>query len=353
MPQIDNDEVYDKETIAVFRVHHSVGDGVSMSVALGDVSDEADELHEAIEEQVRKRKMNHAKKTFLQKLNLFVKMCFFYVVGGVVALSLQFYRMATCANPFDRIMERSETPEGERSVTWKHISSVDDMKCVAKSIGKHVTINDVMVSCVTRAIARQLKQHHDKKVEDRGNFRSTLPDTVNVCIPVHLTGGVILPGQSIGNKVGAFVTKVPACCGTTDNGISPSRRRLLKVSAALKEGKRTPAPLIAYSLAKLFSDVTPKPMAQFALRHGNANSVAVISNVHGFPFRVHWNNRPVLFLSAFLPLPPGIPIGIVVQSYDGNMSFTVNADKRAVPDADCFAGWVMEEYERLRKEAGI
>lgn len=51
---------------------------------------------------------------------------------------------------------------------------------------------------------------------------------------------------------------------------------------------------------------------------------------------------------GFLPLPPGIPLGVVVQSYAGGMSLSITAEKWAVPNPDTFLLWVMEEYERLR-----
>jgi hypothetical protein len=56
-------------------------------------------------------------------------------------------------------------------------------------------------------------------------------------------------------------------------------------------------------------------------------------------------------VSAFLPLPSGIPICIVIQSYAGAMSFTVEADRRAVPDVEIFADWMMEEYNLLKRES--
>jgi hypothetical protein len=40
---------------------------------------------------------------------------------------------------------------------------------------------------------------------------------------------------------------------------------------------------------------------------------------------------------------------VVVQSYAGEMSLSVTAEKWAVPDPDSFLIWVMEEYERLRQ----
>ena len=102
-------------------------------------------------------------------------------------------------------------------------------------------------------------------------------------------------------------------------------------------------------LAKMSSDLAPDWFTKFVMRKFNAKSVAVVSNVKGWPFQVNWLGRKVGFLCAFLPLPPGIPIGIVLQSYDGSVSFSITADKRAVPDAEKFADWMLDEYENIKK----
>jgi len=65
------------------------------------------------------------------------------------------------------------------------------------------------------------------------------------------------------------------------------------------------------------------------------------------------NGRNVVSMAGFLPLPPGIPIGVVVQSYNGMVSLTVTANRKAVPDADKFLTWMLEEYQRMCKEANL
>ena len=56
-------------------------------------------------------------------------------------------------------------------------------------------------------------------------------------------------------------------------------------------------------------------------------------------------------ICAFLPLPTGIPIGIVVTSYTGRIIMSVDADANVVPDADQFLQWMVEEYETIKSEA--
>ena len=108
--------------------------------------------------------------------------------------------------------------------------------------------------------------------------------------------------------------------------------------------------MISLQLARMFTR-GPLRFCTYVLKKFSANSVAVVSNVKGFPIPVHWLGRRVQFLCAFLPLPPGIPIGVVISSYAGMVSFGLNADKRAVPNARKFSNWMLEEYEHIR--AGI
>ena len=76
-----------------------------------------------------------------------------------------------------------------------------------------------------------------------------------------------------------------------------------------------------------------------------------MSNVRGYDRKLHINGMEIQSAVGFLPLPPGIPVGLVVQSYAGTMSLTVTAEKWAVPDADQFLSWVLEEYRRLGEAA--
>mmetsp|Transcript_10472 Transcript_10472/g.14671 ORF Transcript_10472/g.14671 Transcript_10472/m.14671 type:complete len:642 (-) Transcript_10472:250-2175(-) len=366
---------HDTETVALFRIHHALADGVSMSVALGDVADESDELKAVVQSEISRRKSKMKAMSFREKIVWYIHLFLFYSFGSVKALVLQFWRSMIAMNPFDQFIDVTTVPPGSRSTAWRTISTVNEVKQVTKTLSKKSTLNDAFVMCVTAAIHRQLqelkseatpKQTEVGKINAHNMFH--IPSRINVCIPVHLTGGVLLPGQKLGNKIGAFVTSVPLPVREGKEGKGKDRRgdecgsgsanhtigkRLKQVSASLREGKSTPAPLIAWRCAKFFSDYAPDPIAKFAMRNGNAKSVAVISNIKGFPFEVHWNNRPVAFLSAFLPLPPGIPIGVCVQTYAGEVSFTIDADRRAVPDAEKFADWIMEEFNKMREAARL
>lgn len=44
-------------------------------------------------------------------------------------------------------------------------------------------------------------------------------------------------------------------------------------------------------------------------------------------------------------------MGVVVGSYNNEITLTVTAEEYAVPDADKFLGWVEDEYELLKCRA--
>jgi diacylglycerol O-acyltransferase len=150
----------------------------------------------------------------------------------------------------------------------------------------------------------------------------------------------------LGNKIGALVCRIPA-----EGGIS-SEDRLQQVHSRMSFLKQTPAAFLSFLVAKTFGTLgslgglTPW---LFSKAHGNAS--AVLSNVRGPDQCTHLGGRRVETTLGFMPLPPGIPLGVVVTSYAGNITLTVAAEPWAVPDADMFLSWVVEEYKSLLEQA--
>eukprot|EP00984_Skeletonema_dohrnii_P014945 scaffold6400_cov143-Skeletonema_dohrnii-CCMP3373.AAC.3 len=327
---------HNTETLALFRNHHCLCDGVSLSAAVADLSNESEELRDKILYNIETHKQRILRTSFIRRaLSFIVGSLTYYVFGSIVALTLQAWNMIVSSNPFEEFMKRGSC--AERSVSWKYLASVEDAKRVTKSIKKGAKLNDLFVACLTSAIERQYE------CLSRNNRDTT---SVNLIVTTHLRGGIILPGESIGNKIGAFAVTTPF---KTKAG--SSIKRLRTISKALQLMKRTPAPQISYLITSFISNYLPKRVAQYALVKANCHSVATISNVHGFPETIHWAGNPVEMICAFLPLPTGIPIGIVVTSYNGRIIMSVDADASVVPDADEFLQWMVDEYETIKSEA--
>lgn len=399
-----------------FRGHHALADGASIGAALADLFDEAPELRRRTAQAVaavRVRRRRHGKQR-----GLWYRWCRFwqrlvrFCLGSLQAMghqSLLFWHQWLDDNPWQQLEQQVAAQQQEqllaessvtqhhpahsqpnvRTLSYSEVAPIEQVKWVAETLSKRtgegsnvekektketgpkrrsssstITVNDVFVSCVTAALARQLSHHRTRLVETQSASSSSgtppeplaLQKHMHVAVPVHLKGGVILPGESVGNNLGAFVVRVPG--ETTDDEMlsrtDSSIARLRAVSQSLHSIKQTPAALLSHILAKSLSLATailPVSWISKMYSASNAGSLVVVSNNRGPPMPVHLAGRQIESIYGFVPLPPGIPVGVVVMSYAGNVNCTVSAEPWAVPDGDQFMVWVLEEYMELVKAA--
>lgn len=270
----------------------------------------------------------------------------FWFIGSIKALWYHGLLLLTSNSIYNN--DNTATTESSRSVSWCNAASVDEIKQIIKILSPGSTINDVFVSCVSAAILQQMKENNIIK----SNVKQVpLPHTMNVVIPVHLTGGIIPPGESMGNRIGAMVVRIPGENATNDAALD----RLSNVSKSIKTLKSTPSAFLSYYLAKFFSNISSSDnntITQKIIQYSNANAICVISNVRGPTFPLHIQNKQIHSLVGFLPLPAGVPIGVVIQSYNGMLSLSVTtSDKDIIPDPDRFLKLVLMEYGKLYMEA--
>ena len=329
------------ESLILFRSHHALADGASLVSAFLDLCDEADELQQAIQVGIRRR-VKKAKSLLEKVLKWWQRLLWLYF-GSIQSCLYQVkLHWGMPYNPFDMVLELSGAEPAEahrrRTVSWCDAAPLDQVQRVARAHGPATTINDVWVSCVSYAVAKQLEQHRQRLAL----HGKVLPifDHINIVVPVHLSGGVLLPNQSIGNFIGAFAAHIPG---------EMSGDRLTEIHQTLAWVKRSPAPLLGYVSARLTSGL-PLSVTKYLFRKASANACVTISNVRGSPKMLHIDGNTVQGMAGFVPLPPGIPVGVAIMSYAGTLSLTVTAEPWAVPDADQFLLWMLEEYQRLLRE---
>lgn len=334
------------ESVLFFRAHHSMGDGMSLGAVLSELCDEAMEFRNLISKEYYRRKDKLLKLKWWQKLMLFLQRLVWLTYGSLESVLYAIYlQLSMPNNPFDVVKRLSSNLVNQpssmpRTVSWCTAAPLDEVKQVAKAFGKRVTINDVWAACITHAVGKQL-EYHRKRLALVGK---DLPkySKVNVVIPVHMTGGVLLPKQSLGNNLGALCVQLP---------VKGDESGLQQIHKSLSWAKRTPTAFLVHLTAKLGS-ILPPSLTKAAFAKANANACVSITNVRQPPHKVHMGGNgqyTVENMAGFIPLPPGLPIGVVVQSYAGNLSLTLTAEPYAVPDPDQFLVWVLEEYQRLLK----
>jgi hypothetical protein len=373
-----------------------------MGAALLDLCDEAAAMKQQIVEFMKnRRRKNGGRKTWWQKL---MQQCLFAVqllAGSVVAILHQM-KLYMCifweeslswksTNPWQVLKQEAAVAatgaaaataatidangvvtaavQPTRTVSYTQAAPVAQAKWIAAVLGgDKATINDVFLSCVTVALAKQLAWHRERRnvlvpqsssnnKHDTDQGTDSLPRQrhMHIAVPVHLKGGVILPGESVSNQLGAFCVRLPGeDSDDNDGSFLGSAERLQAVHKELASVKRTPAAFLSHWTARALTQSThflPAAWLPFIFSKASAGAVAVVTNTRGSPDYVHMGGRRVESIYGFVPLPPGIPVGVVVSSYAGSMGLTVTAEPYAVPDADRFMSWVLEEYLSLLNRA--
>ncbi|GAX29380.1 hypothetical protein FisN_16Hh181 [Fistulifera solaris] len=247
------------ESLLFFRAHHALGDGASMTAAFLDVLDEAAEIQQEIIDFLRKlRKRGEKTKGFWQALAKKMKQILAFLFGSLRALVYQtslFWHMLWETDSWSQIRKLTRTEEqAQRTVSWSKAAPLEQVKWVAQQLsveGKKITVNDIFCACVSVAIGKQVSEHRSKiqaTSSGRHSAKIAKQEHFNIAFPVHLKGGVVLPGESVGNNLGAFVVRVP---GERDD--PQSHERLLQVHDTLATAKSMPTAILSHILAKGFS----------------------------------------------------------------------------------------------------
>ena len=272
------------ESVLLFRSHHALADGASIMAALSDLSDEAEEIRAEIGKVLKrwKRKGNKGSllRQLLRRIVRYFKMCVWFTLGTVKAFGYQIYlHLTTRRNPFDAVRQHAEKQRllvPGRSISWCDAAPLEEAKQICQAISKangvNITINDLFVSCITAAIVRQLNEHQEFIAPMAPHKHHPVARQINVVVPVHLRGGVVLPGESVGNRIGAFVTRCPGeMANFGEEAAESAIRRLLEVNQSLSYSKRSPAPLVSHYFAKFCSDYLPESWAKSLFKKANAN----------------------------------------------------------------------------------
>ena len=357
-------------SMLLFTSHHALADGVSLAAALADMADEADDIRETVRAAMVQRKIQRKSQSLWQRLVKLLSWGVWFLWGSMIAwfhqVQLLLLSWLWDRNPWIALHKLVSPEEPSRTVSLTRAGSLEEAKWTADVLSRKtkskITVNDVFVAAITGAVARQL-QHHRRVLEAKQPIDDLDGHTVKrhllakqehmtVVVPVHLSGGFLLPNQSVGNNIGAFCARVP---GESDR-LTPEQR-LARVHRSLRTIKNTPAPYLSHWVAKASSKILPASWASYLYRRANAGATVVITNVRGYPKAMHYRGREVESVYGFIPIPPGIPIGVVVQSYNGRMTLSLTAESWAVPDGDQFMAWALEEYmalvEETRSVAGV
>jgi len=204
------------------------------------------------------------------------------------------------------------------------------------------SVNDVVLTAITAGFRDLLVQRGD--VVDHATMTSL--------VPVSIRSG---DDHTYNNQVSLMIAELPV-------GISDPLDRLRAVTAGMAELKRSnqaTAGAAAFDVADLM------PPALFAVGVRAAMTImrrtpqrtinTVTTNVFGPPFPLFAMGREMVDYLPFVPLSPGVRIGVAILSYNGRLAFGVTGDYDSAPDVQTMAEGIqaaIAELSELAARAG-
>jgi diacylglycerol O-acyltransferase len=216
--------------------------------------------------------------------------------------------------------------------------SLADAKAIRSAFGG--SVNDVVIAVITGAFRELLLRRGDPL--DGASLRTLVPVSVRAA-------GDSAPS----NQVSLIVAELPI---SEDDPLE----RLAAVRAIM-DGLKTSHQIEAGEAVVAAADLTPALVQATAVRAGAAllrrtaqhNVNTVTTNVPGPQYPLFALGRGMLEYLPFVPLSPGVRIGVAILSYNGHLAFGITGDYDTAPDVDVMARQIEAAMNTLREHADL
>ncbi len=221
---------------------------------------------------------------------------------------------------------------GDRRFTWVRCS-LDDIKAIKNVLGG--TVNDVVLTIVTRALRRHLDRHGE--LEPGLSLRAFVPVSVRA------------PGAEgdTGNQVSGMVASLPVSC---PEPVTCLRR----VSDEMRAVKESPQAVSAQALTELSGFAPPTIMNQAARLLARQRFFnLVVTNVPGPQFALKLGEHELIDIFPMVPLAQSQAFGVAILSYNGKMNFGLVGDFDVMHDLEELAVDFEEAVRELAAAAKV
>lgn len=302
----------------VSRIHHCIGDGISlMQVVLG-MTDPESEVRESAKVGVHRKGAGHATMASGSKLLQALK------VGGSATRSLG-HLLSMRADPKTAFKGPLGT---EKRATWSGEVPLATVKAIGKSMD--ATINDVLLAAVTETLRTYLA--------GRGQ---TAPDRdVRAVVPVNIRA----PGDdSLGNQFGLVYLALPVA-------EAGSRERVLAIKERMDRLKKSPEAFVVYAVLKALG-ATHAGLQSKVVKLLSKNATAVMTNVPGPRRPLYVCGSQVDDMMFWVPQSGRLGLGVSILSYNEQVRVGVAADTGLVPDPETLTAGFEAAIRELEQRA--
>lgn len=229
----------------------------------------------------------------------------------------------------DELMAPPHTSLNDEIGATRRFAAVDapleDLKRIKRELGG--TVNDVVLA----ATAGGLRRLFEERGEDVDHIRAMVP------VSVRAAG----ENLSLGNRVSSLFVDVVVA----EPDPLLRYRKIAAASRELKEGRAVTGPEGVIKLSGLTPPVIQSVIARLMFTPRLFN--ITITNVPGPPVTLYNQGAPLRRIVPLVPIFSGHAVGIAVMSYDGTMTFGLNADHDTVADLETMRAGIEESLAEL------
>ncbi len=229
----------------------------------------------------------------------------------------------------------SETPiNGDlgphRRFDWLSMP-LEEVKAVRRA--SEATVNDVVLNTAAGAFRRYFIHRNCDPAEIR--FRVSTP----VSMRTDADRG------TLGNRVSSWNIDLPL---EMDDPIE----RLHAIHETTQELKDSQAALGIDMIMKV-AEWTPPVLLSLGAQSIGGQTNSIITNVPGPQFPLYMLGAKLVEMMPVVPLLAGVGLGIALFSYDGKLTWGINADYNLVPDLALFTQMVRESFVDFADRVGV
>ncbi len=206
---------------------------------------------------------------------------------------------------------------------------LEDLKRVKRELGG--TVNDVALA----ATAGGLRRLFEEREEDVEHVRAMVPVSLRAASE----------SLALGNKVSSLFVEL----AVAEPDPLLRYRKIAAASRELKSGNAVAGTDTVIKLTGLAPPLIQSIVARLMFTPRLFN--LTITNVPASPITLYALGAPLRRVVPLVPIFTGHALGVAVVSYDGNVTFGLNADRDAVPDLDAFRSGIEESLAELRQAA--
>ncbi|XP_021729184.1 O-acyltransferase WSD1-like [Chenopodium quinoa] len=353
-----NIKTKDANSIAVFRTHHFIGDGISiMSLILSCTRKTSDPNALPTLPTENKKLINTRRSFSLWDCFLWLLFAFNMLWNTFIDVCMFLATIVFLKDTKTHLKGSSGTEKSPKKFVYR-ILSLDDIKFVKNIM--NVTINDVVLGITQAGLSRYLNRKYSESKGDERVQKNSLPKHIRIrsSIPINISPTSNLQDLAEqmetndpntkkwewGNAIGHIF--LPFHIALREDPLD----YILSAKATIGKKKHSLEAIVTYICAEYFLKFLGLGVAAAITYRVLSNTTLYLSNMVGPMEEISFYGHPMTFLA---PSVYGHPQALTInfQSYMDKMTLVIAVDQNVIPEPQLLCDDIVESLELVKKAA--